>query len=260
MEILAYQAPHQRQCAMKRVAEVRWRQHFDPREDTMIKTRTWQTISGFIFVTLLSMVSAVGAGDGPQFEVMITNLTRGQVFTPILVASHESGVTLFTPGQPASVELEMLAEAGNTGPLMTLLSRMPEVLEVTDSGTLLPPGESVVVRVETRGGFDHISVAAMLIPTNDGFFVINGIKGPKGNETLTLFSPGYDAGTEANDELCASIPAPPTVCTGEGFNASRTGAEGYVHIHAGIHGIGDLIAADRDWRNPVAQVIIRRIP
>jgi hypothetical protein len=32
-----------------------------------------------------------------------------------------------------------------------------------------------------------------------------------------------------------------------------------VHIHAGMHGIGDLDASVRDWRNPVAQVTIRRI-
>jgi len=80
---------------------------------------------------------------------------------------------------------------------------MPEVLDVTDSGSPLPPGQSVVVHVETTGGFDHISVAAMLVPTNDGFFAINGVEGLTGNTTLTLFSPAYDAGTEANDELCA---------------------------------------------------------
>jgi hypothetical protein len=48
------------------------------------------------------------------------------------------------------------------------------------------------------------------------------------------------------------------VCAGEGFDASRDGAEGRVLVHAGIHGIGDLVAADRDWRNPVARVTIRR--
>jgi hypothetical protein len=141
-----------------------------------------------------------------------------------------------------------LAEAGDTGRLTALLSGMPEVLDVTDSGSPLPPGQSVVVHVETTGGFDHISVAAMLVPTNDGFFA------------MTLFSPAYDAGTEANDELCAHIPGPPTVCTGEGINSSREGAQGYVHIHRGIHGIGDLTTADREWRNPVAEVTIRRTP
>lgn len=37
------------------------------------------------------------------------------------------------------------------------------------------------------------------------------------------------------------------------------GEEGYVHIHAGIHGIGDFMASDRDWRNPVAEITVERL-
>lgn len=69
-------------------------------------------------------------------------------------------------------------------------------------------------------------------------------------------SPAYDAGSEPNDEQCVNIPGP--VCGGAG-GSPDTGGEGYVHIHAGIHGIGDLVAADRDWRNPVAKVVIKRV-
>ncbi len=195
--------------------------------------------------------------DNRKFEVTVTNLTRGQQFTPILVASHRKGVTLFESGSEASFELEFVAEDGGVGPLTDLLLANPDVKDVTNSGGLLAPGQSVTQEVETGGGFDHVSVVAMLIPTNDGFFAINGVEGPEGNRTLTLFSPAYDAGTEPNDELCASIPGPP--CFGAGFDASRAGAEGFVHIHAGIHGIGNVMPAMRDWRNPVAKITIRRI-
>jgi hypothetical protein len=34
----------------------------------------------------------------------------------------------------------------------------------------------------------------------------------------------------------------------------------FVHIHAGIHGVGDLQEATHDWRNPVARIAIRRLP
>jgi hypothetical protein len=114
--------------------------------------------------------------------------------------------------------------------------------------------------VRTRGQFDYITVAAMLIPTNDGFFALNGVAGPSGRRSLTLFSPAYDAGSERNDELCASIPGPSfTECGGPGGGGMVVGGEeGYVHIHAGIHGIGDLNAAERDWRNPVASISISR--
>src|SRR5439155_8313196 len=102
------------------------------------------------------------------------------------------------------------------------------------------PGASTTLIVEGRRGFAFFSVAAMLIPTNDGFFALNGVALPRGNDTLTLTSPAYDAGSERNDELCASIPGPFFAeCGGSGGGGKPGGGEGYVHIHAGIHGIGN---------------------
>ena len=195
----------------------------------------------------------------------MTNLTRGQTFTPVLVASHREGVSLFTLGEPASAELAILAEEGATAPLTARLLATPGVRDVADSGAppggFVGPGQSKMIAVDARRGADHISVAAMLIPTNDGFFALNGVKAPRGSEVLTYFSPAYDAGSERNDELCASIPGPNfTECGGPGGGGAPAGGEeGYVHIHAGIHGIGDLDASVRDWRNPVARIMIRRV-
>ena len=100
----------------------------------------------------------------------------------------------------------------------------------------------------------------MLLPTNDGFFAIVDAGAVDKAPVRKLRSPAYDAGTEPNDEDCDHIQGPPGVCLGEAFNPSREGAEGFVHIHEGIHGIGDLPASDWDWRNPVAQVEITRVP
>jgi len=215
----------------------------------------------------LGFALAVGLGsslpaNAADFEVTITNLTRGQQFTPILVASHKAGVKLFELGLPASPELATLAEEGNTEPLTGLLTAMPEVLDVTNTGGLLNPGASVTLIVKTRGAFNHLSLASMLIPTNDGFFALNGVKGPWVQEVVTHTSVAYDAGSERNDELCASIPGPSFAeCGGPGGGGAPAGGEeDYVHIHAGIHGIGDLNAAERDWRNPVARIAIRRLP
>jgi len=238
-----------------------------------MKRLTVSLISVFVMMTSLFLENPVFAQNGPQYEVTVTNLTRDQRFTPVLVASHKPGVSLFTLGQPASPELATLAEEGNTGPLATLLLSLPEVMDVATSpapppaSNLVDPGESVSVTVDTKGGFDHLSVAAMLIPTNDGFFALNGVEGPKGNKSVEFFSPAYDAGSERNDELCASIPGPGFAeCVtdqnpmGDGGGAMVVGdEEEYVHIHAGIHGIGDLNAAERDWRNPVAKITIRRV-
>lgn len=214
----------------------------------------------FLSISFLFFVGMAAADNdtGAQYAVTITNITARPVFTPILVATHREGVKLFELGEPASVPIEVLAEAGDTAPLRTMLMSNPDVKTVTDSGAPLPPGQSVTIFVEARGRFDHVSVASMLVPTNDAFFALNGVGLPRDNRIMTLYSPAYDAGTETNDELCANIPGPPTACTGEGFNASRVGAEGHVHIHSGVHGIGNLMPAVWDWRNPVARITIRR--
>ena len=94
----------------------------------------------------------------------------------------------------------------------------------------------------------------MLIPTNDAFFSANGVEGPKGNKAITVLSPAYDAGTEANDEQCAA----PT--NGGPCGIGSSPGEGHVHVHAGIHGVGTVSAADHDWRNPVALIVIERVP
>lgn len=218
-------------------------------------------------MTSLSVVFAVLLGSNlmaiaASFEVTITNLTRGQRFTPILVASHKAGVKLFELGQPASPQLAILAEEGNVAPLADLLNSMPAVLDTADSGALLNPGASVTVSVKTQGDFHHISLASMLIPTNDGFIALNGVAGPRGPHAETFTSVAYDSGSERNDELCASIPGPFFMeCGGPGGGgAPGGGEEGYVHVHAGIHGVGNLNAAQRDWRNPAALIVVRRVP
>jgi hypothetical protein len=240
-------------------------------------TRPGPFVAGLLVVGLLTTF-ARGAGGiraesrAPQdtddaearpgrYAVTVTNITRGQTFTPILVATHRAGIRLFELGRPASRELATLAEEGDTAPLAARLSSLRGVKDVVSSGALLPPGHSVTIVVSTGGAFDHLSMAAMLIPTNDGFFSLNDVEGPRGRHVIVRRSPAYDAGSEVNDELCASIPGPFfTECGGPGGGGMPVGGEeGYVHIHAGIHGIGDFAAADRDWRNPVATITIRRV-
>ena len=193
------------------------------------------------------------------YEVTITNVTRDQTFTPFLVVAHRSKVSLFEVGQPASDELEALAENGVTGPFQEKLAATPGVHGITIGGGLLAPGQTTTMKVEGHR-YDRVSLAAMLIPTNDGFIALSSA-GPFGRGLQSTHAPAYDAGTEVNDELCASIPGPfYDECGAEGGGgAPEGGEEGFVHIHRGMHGVGDFIAANRDWRNPVAKVSIRRI-
>ena len=98
---------------------------------------------------------ADSSSRGRRFEVTVTNLTKGQQFTPILIASHIRGLTLFTEGSPASAELRELAEEGDVGPLTDALQRMREAREVVFTSGLLNPGASVTMTVAAGGYFDH---------------------------------------------------------------------------------------------------------
>jgi hypothetical protein len=75
-------------------------------------------------------------------------------------------------------------------------------------------------------------------------------------EATVVNATAYDAGSEANSEDCDFIPGPPC---GNGGVRDTDGAEGYVYIHSGIHGIGGLDPAEFDWLNPVATVKIERV-
>ncbi len=185
--------------------------------------------------------------------VTITNLTPGQTFTPIMVASTVEGQHVFSLGSVASSDLEAVAESGDTGPLEATLINNGVALATASSGALLDPGQSVTVNIPASGKFRYLSIASMLVPTNDGFIAVNNIALPKViGKRVTAFSRVYDAGTETNDELCGNIPGP--FCGGEPFNAAS--GEGFVHVHNGIHGIGDLSPAQFDWKNPAAKIMI----
>lgn len=219
-------------------------------------------VAAGLIVSLGAAGTAVADEDDDAYEVTVINLTRGQVFTPLLVASHDRSVRLFSAGEAASPQLAELAESGSTSSLRALLETLPGVLDVTTAGDadVILPGDRLTLTVATQGRFNRVSLAAMLVPTNDAFVALNSVRGPRGNKSKAYHAIAYDAGSENNDEVCVSIPGPPFVCVdGEGVSPPADSDEGYVHIHAGIHGIGDLSAAERDWRNPVARVIITKV-
>lgn len=200
-----------------------------------------------------------------EYEVTVTNITRGQTFTPLAVLTHAPGIRLFGLGAPAIPQLETVAEEGDVAPLVTLAQSFPAVVfDVETTGAppagFTAPGTSKTVRVQARIGA-QLTLVAMLIPTNDAFVALNGVDLPRTFDPVTFDAIAYDSGTEVNDELCASIPGPNFVeCGGPGGGGAPSArAEGYVHVHAGIHGIGDMNVAQRDWRNPTARVTVRRV-
>jgi hypothetical protein len=198
------------------------------------------------------------ASGGRDFHVTITNLTHSITFTPILVASHRRPVTVFELGAPASDDLRALAESGAVAPMTSTLEGDSDVVDVQNSGGLLMPGKSVTVIVSAAHGAKFISAGSMMLPTNDGFIGLNSAEVSRRGGSATYFSPAYDSGSELNDELCANIPGP--YCGGFGPSPGYDPVtEGYVHVHRGIHGVGDLYPAVYDWRNPVARITVSRV-
>jgi hypothetical protein len=216
-----------------------------------------------IFIVIFVLASGLSFADEERhrkkikFKITITNLTRNQVFSNPIAVGHNGKFRLFKLGEPASDELVALAEGGATDPLVELIDgRYPTV--VFDDPIM--PGASASKTVE-MGRFRSLTVAGMLVGTNDAFFA--GDIWFFGKYKKVGNAAAYDAGSEINSEDCQDIPGPP--CD-NGFNQhSADDLKNYVHIHAGVHGTNpegadsDLIPAMHDWNNPVAEITIRRI-
>jgi hypothetical protein len=200
--------------------------------------------------------STATADSGKRYTVKITNITRGQIITPPVVIVHNGDFHLFALGAPASSQLAALAEDGVTAPLVSEVGFMTTVAGVIAATAPLMPGSSLSLEFMTWGPYNQISLAGMLATSNDAFFAIRGLHLPK-TGTGIVYAEAYDAGSEGNSESCAFIPGPP--CGHPGMRDTAS-AEGYVHIHAGIHGIGDLMPTEFDWRNPVAEIMVQRMP
>ena len=121
----------------------------------------------FVAGLILSSSTVLASGYA-TFHVTITNLTNAITFTPILVASHRRPVDIFEFGSPASDDLSLVAEAGDTGSLEKSLIANHQVIDVQSSGALMP-GKSTTVIVSAAHGARRISLASMMLPTNDGF-------------------------------------------------------------------------------------------
>ena len=49
---------------------------------------------------------------------------------------------------------------------------------------------------------------------------------------------------------------PGPACEMDSGNEEAPPGEGFIHVHRGIHGEGDLSTRVYDWRNPVAEVFV----
>ena len=220
-----------------------------------------------------------GDDDGRMYRVTITNATLGQPVAPSVIATHGGAFQLFQLG-PAPMAGDdgydyyfALAAMAETGYPFHLLDEVADSRGVWEAVALpfpgrmppvLLPSESNSTTISASGNAKYLSAAAMLGATNDAFYAVRGAPLPRGvGDSVHLVASAYDAGSEANAEspdtvgfLGASEDNP---VSGNGINEN---GEGFIHVHAGIHGVGGpggLDPAVLDWRNPVVEVTIERI-
>ncbi len=238
-------------------------------------------VAGTIALTPAAMARHDHDRGKRMYRVTITNATLGQPVAPSVIATHTGAFRLFelgpTPVLGDSVYalyfgLATVAETGSPVPLVDEVAAANGVWEAValakDNGPDLPPvlfpGESNSITIRASGKAKYLSAAAMLGATNDAFYAVRGALLPKGVGQIThVYANAYDAGSELNEESAETVGAlgatDDNPITGVGINEN---GEGYIHVHAGIHGIGGpngLDAAIYDWRNPVVEVTIERI-
>lgn len=215
-----------------------------------------------------------------MYEVTITNTTLGQPVAPSVFATHKEGFQLFElgpapmPGESGYDDYFALAAMAETGYPFHVLDQVSASRDVWEAVALLTdrmppvllPGESNSTVISATGTAKYLSAVGMLGATNDAIYAVRGTALPRGiGDTTRVFAYAYDAGSEANEESRDTIGAlgAPTdgddPVSGTGIN---TNGEGYIHVHAGVHGIGGvdgLSAATHDWRGPVVELTIERI-
>ena len=198
---------------------------------------------------VLALAAVPSTAAAATYDVTVYNLSN-QIFSPPVVVTHHSSVSVFEPGDAASDELAALAEDADAAGLIALLGTIDEVRDVGVGGGVILPGQAITVRVEAGGSRRTFTVLGMLVTTNDSFYAATGSV----PQSRIFYGDAWDAGSEANTLDCAHIPGPP--CGNPGVRVTN-GAEGAVKISEGINR-GDL--RPFDWRNPVVKVSIRRIP
>jgi hypothetical protein len=231
------------------------------------------------FMSLLICGSVLTSGPilARDLSVEITNLTNATYFTPLLVAAHDTQTDLFELGQAASAQLQAMAEGGDISGLIDDVVAGDGEYVTNPAAGLLAPGQSTQARLDLRGfKTSRLSIVAMLLPTNDGFVGLDSLKIPREVGTYTYYLNGYDAGTEANDEIITGGGAPgvPGIPADPGGNSGTGGVSEVdpdfnptVHVHRGIvgdmdptGGTSDLDSRVHRWHNPVARITLRVIP
>ena len=206
-----------------------------------------------VLMTLLMAGTAQARKQLNTYVVEITNLTKGQPMTPAVVSVHRHGYEIFSLGEEASEGLKIQSKDGGIDLLKSELNSSPFVRSVANSEGILLPGQTTTVEIQARP-HSRISITSMLARTNDAIVAGKNIVIPRGRFAVSRLLKVYDAGAEINNESCDYIPAPP--CNSP--NVDTEGNEGFIHIHPGVLGVGDLDLLRDVFGFAAARITIKR--
>jgi hypothetical protein len=180
---------------------------------------------------------------------------------------------MFRVGKLASPGLEAIAEDGNQTPMFMRFQGLRHATDAVDVGRPLTPNgqtvmdftDSATIMIQGRPS-DRLSLATMLICTNDGFTGLDSADLPLFGSRVYLTA-GYDAGTEDNTELSMDIVDPcsalgPVTIGGDPDGNLNDPVDTMprepIQHHPGIFEVGDLLGAHA-WTDPVAKVTVTRV-
>ena len=224
----------------------------------------WKICVAIVFVLVIAACTDSSSGNKSTYSITVTNLTNNQPLSPQGFVLHRAGYQAWQTGEPASDGIERLAEAGDPSSFLDQAVTDINVLATAENGSVIIPGGSNSVEIKSKRDSDlRISVATMLVNTNDAYTGMSDtvIGDLAVNESKTFDVPAYDAGTEANSETAATVPGP--AGGGEGYNPVQDDT-GFVAVHAGVVSADDGLAGSslnesHRWDNPVARVTVTRI-
>ncbi|MGH2544752.1 MAG: spondin domain-containing protein, partial [Ardenticatenaceae bacterium] len=162
------------------------------------------------------------------FDLTLTNTSDTTVYpgmlTPLVWAIHDETASLFEVGMPASPGLESVAEDGDPALLADEVAALPGVIssgisDQPDGGPPGPlmPGQSYTATLTLDAGHRYLSLASMVVPSNDMFMAFH-------SEGIALLN--EDGTPRSDDEIAADI-ATLLTAWDSGTERNQAGAAGF---------------------------------
>jgi len=223
---------------------------------------------------MVTVFAAPGVADDgvATFEVTITNLVATQPISPPVVVTHTAGTHFWQMGTMASPGIIAIAEDGEPSVAVAEQTGAANVTGVVNVGQPLTMagttfgtfGDSVTIEIDAVAG-DVLSVAGMLICSNDAFAGGDSLALPRFGRPATYYLNVYDAGSERNTEQSEDIVDAcsllgPVVLDGDDNGNNNAGIDTFRRVlpHRGVAGTGDLLLA-HDWEDPAVMVTVSRV-